>query len=246
MNRIYIKLSSVELVSSDRGRAYLLYLKIRSFASKKQAGGFTFAQFVDVVKLSTRASRKQINELLRRKFIIDQGNDHYRVVSQQKLFWASKSNKFMTMTNKELFSYSHKNISEFRANISEGEISRYKNHQEAAVAGYRVYNQKDKIYEVFKNEELSSFHNLMASSCSSALLGVSLSTAKRYRKKQNRVNYDSKIVHLFTKNTTWGSKGEQLYTNEDEKGFYFKHKGESFYSPIAIRTNVNGFKLKRS
>jgi len=242
MNRIYIKLSTEQLKSADKGRCYLAYLLIRK-AAKCQAGGFKLPFFLDAVQLKHRAGVNLLKKLVSAGFLRQEVAGNYRIVRHKEVAGATKGKlSFFSISDEQLSEFSLKRISYFRAFLVELEIERYKKHQRAKAKGYAVTNGRDGHREVIKNASLREWHQLCSNQCAADLSGVALSTACSYRRKQTVSQYTSKPIFYGATRTFKKSEGEELLSSAF-KGKFFPHKGGLVFIPVATRTHA--WRLKR-
>lgn len=156
---------------------------------------------------------------------------------------------FSILKDEEIFKYSYKNISEFRALLCELEIERYKRHQKALIKGYTVFNLKDKVKEKVKDGKNSCFHNMMAISCSSKLLNKGTATISRYKKKQKvstyswKANYDYLLSYNYKK--VDGSINFKKIESISKGTFILDRSNNVFLSTPSIRTSLVTLRLNR-
>lgn len=206
-------------------------LKLRTIASKK-GGRFYLSDAINVLQLTERTTKKHLSNL---SYITKTANG-YKLSFPTELSVNRKST-FVLISHQQLFSYSWKNIGKFHAYLSEIEIERYKRHQKAKVKGYKVFNQKDKIFEVIKDGKNSQFHNLQSIECSSLVIKKSNATISRYKKVQNVSTYKSVAFWSFEpkfylKNGTFNFK---KFLSEN-KGSFVQSKDSFYFQPISKRT----------
>lgn len=241
MNRIFISLSTEQLKSLDRGRYYLSYLQIRSQVNK-QCGGFYFNQFCDVVKLQPRAAKLHIQALISKGFIIDQGNDHYRITKQNTL--AGNGRRFLVynIATEILLSFHSSKIADFRAFLSELEYERYKKHQKALIKGYSI---KDDFGQVIRqrNPTLRAWDKKLALSCGTGLTGLKTATVSKYRKRQKLVSYKWELKVFKQKKSFKQSSGNSNSILDFEGFTILCSNGSLIQSPISKR--VSSIILKR-
>jgi hypothetical protein len=133
-----------------------------------------------------------------------------------------------------LNSFSWLNIASFRAYLTEISLTRYKRYQHAKVRGYKVFNLKDKSFEIIRDGKNSRFHNLVSIKCASLVTTKSTATISRYKKLQTVSKYSWKPTNVF--DSFYSKNGEfnfKLFL-KDNKG-KFDSNGE-WFSPISTRT----------
>jgi hypothetical protein len=226
----------------DKARYLLSYYKIRTH-SRSCSGGFYFNTFCSAIGLLPRTARKHLKMLIHRGFIIDQGNDHYRIVSQKKITGNQNRALYFKLSDKELSGLSATAIVEWRAIVTELENERYKRHQRARAKGYSAINERDKTREKVSNPGSRKWDKLMSNSCSGTLVDCSPSTISKYRKRQNIAKYSSGLQFVDPMKTSIESFGKEA-TASDFLGKIFTYRGKLLFSPISRR--VPDFALHRN
>jgi len=240
MYRIYTTISGNAIKSNKRCNNFLSLLKLRTIASKI-GGRFYLKDAVEVLGLCERTTKRHLSQLKE----VKKTKKGYKLISNLNLELSGrKKNTFVLISHDKLFSYSWKNIGEFHAYLSEIEISRYTRHKKAREKGYKVFNHKDKIFEVIKNGNKEQFHNFQAAKCSSLVVNKSMNTIFRYQKTQNESKYSSKRTGKFDSsyyNTDGSFNFEKYLLNH--KGKFFKIGDSFFFQSISTRTSKLSIKF---
>lgn len=234
MYRIYTTISGNAIKSNKRCYHFLSLLKLRTIASKI-GGRFYLKDAVEALGLCERTTKRHLASLKE----VTKTKTGYILKSSLNLELSGrKKNTFVLIPHSKLFSYSWKNIGEFHAYLSEIEISRYCRHQKAREKGYKVFNQKDKIFEVIKNGNKEQFHNFQAIKCSSLVVKKSVQTISRYKKVQNESDYSTYHTGKFDESyfNIDGSFDFKRYLI-DNKGKFIKIKDSFFFQSISKRTS---------
>jgi hypothetical protein len=240
MIRIYVSLSTRELMSADHGRYFLAYLKIRRYASKNRRGAyFTLPHFMEATNLKERAAKSYLKVLQEKKMILKLDRGRYRVIAQKNCFDSGKRNLCVSVTKEQFASFSLKSMARFRAFLAEFEYSRYKRHQSALVKGYTVINPRDKSSDRRKKSSLGAYLPFLAISCGSALTGFCESTIQNYRKLQPFSTYTWKPYFIHTELPEKGkaSKGKAMNGTE-YVGTGFERAGGLLVSPPSTRSTT--------
>lgn len=212
----------------------MYYLQIR-VETRRHSGWFTKELFQKVTNLHSRTASKHLQSLLKSGLVIQARDNSYRIVSQKTLIGRRGSRLTFKMSDEQIKSFSWRNIADFRAIITELEISRYKRHQKKYFKGYRKIDPRSKAVDVVKNPNRTEWDNLASLQLSSDLTGVSISTAGRYRRRQNLSHYSWKMKAVKPGKSKRGSEGSEIDTSLGGK--YFIFRGNLIFSPVSKRNS---------
>lgn len=195
MNRIYLRHIDLLLRSDNRSRAFLAYMKIR-IASKNRCGGFNLKDLTEALVMSDTSSRKSLKRLLEYGYATEVKKGLYKINSFKNIVGENLHERFYKISDQEIFSYSWKNISHFRALLTELKIQLNRNKRKSLRKGYAV-SDRHGVKERIKSQSKKEFDTLMASTYSAKITGKSYSTILRYRKRQKLVTYSTKEVKVI-------------------------------------------------
>lgn len=235
MNRIYLGHVEQLLKSDNQSRLFLSYMKIRNY-SKGRCGWFNLEQLIECLQVSSTSARKALKGLIRLNYAKETKKGHYKINSFKFLVGNNLHERFYKITTDQLFSYSWKNISEFRALLVELKVQENRNIRKKLRKGYATIDRHG-MREVVKSQSKKEFDALVASTYSAKLTGKSYSTILRYRKKQALVTYSKKEVHRYY-------SGEGLSMTDFEGGKIFFHSNSLVFVPISERfgkVKLNGY-----
>lgn len=220
-------------------------MQIRA-ASRNKCGGFTIQHFAQATKLSERTSRKHIAELLKLGYILKQKTNHYRIVRQKSLFNEANSDRYVSISNEQLFSYSYANLRHFRAFLVEIRIEQNRSTRKSLRHGITIVNTRG-VKERIKNRSILQHDNFMASTYVSKMTGKHFSTILKYRSCQSVSKYSKRKVECVSDQYFKPTRNSSGYkkSNLDSLGKYFVLSDKLFFVPVSTRLSY-GFKIKSS
>lgn len=235
MNRIYLRHIDLLLKSDNRSRIFLSYLKIR-YSSKGRCGGFNLSNLIESLQVSDTTARKALKRLIDYGYVSPIKKGLYKVNSFKSLVGDNLHEKFFKITTEQLFSYSWKNISHFRAMLVELRVQQNRNIIKKLRKGYTITDRHG-VKEKIKSQSNKEFDTLVSSVYSGKLVGKSFSTIIKYRIKQSLVTYSKREIYRY-------SSGQGLKIEDFEKGKIFLHRNSLIYIPISTRfgkVQLNGY-----
>ena len=147
--------------------------------------------------------------------------------------------KFFKIEPERLFSYSWRNISHFRALLTELKVQQNRNTRKRLRHGFTIVD-RHVVWDKVKSQSNKEFDSLMASTYTSKLINKSYSTCLRYRDKQDLVTYSKKEIYTY-----------KYFTSEEEAKKVKFHLGKEFtfrssvvFVPISTRFGkviLNGY-----
>lgn len=238
MIRIYLRHLDILLKSDNRNRIFLSYLKIR-YSSKGRCGGFNLSDLIESLQVSDTTARKALKRLIDYGYVSPTKKGLYKVNSFKSLIGDNLHEKFFKITTEQLFSYSWKNISHFRAMLVELRVQQNRNIRKKLRKGYTITDRHG-VKEKIKSQSNKEFDTLVASTYASKLVNKSYSTCLRYRNKQNLVNYSKRDIQTY-----------KYFDTEKEAEKVKFHLGKEFtfgsllvFVPISTRfgtVKINGY-----
>lgn len=195
MNRIYLRHIDQLLKSDNQNRIFLSYMKIRH-TSKGRCGGFNLQDLIESLQVSDTTARKALKGLIKYEYVTQTKKGLYKVNSFKSLVGGNLHEKFFKLTSEQLFSYSWKNISHFRAMLVELRIQQNRNIRKKLRKGYTITDRHG-VREKIKSQSNKEFDTLVASTYASKLVNKSYSTCLRYRQKQWLVTYSKRDIQTF-------------------------------------------------
>lgn len=238
MNRIYLRHLESLIKSDNRSRAFLSYMKIR-YSSKGRCGGFNLTDLIESLQVSDTSARKALKSLLVYQYVTEVKKGLYKVNSFKGLIGDNLHERFFKITTEELFSYSWKNISSFRAMLVELRVQQNRNIRKKLRKGFTITDRQG-VREKIKSQSNKEFDTLVASTYTSKMTGKSYSTILRYRHKQTLVTYSKKNIQTFKR-----------FESEKEADKVKFHLGKEFtfgsclvFIPISTRfgkVKINGY-----
>lgn len=237
MNRLYTRDIQSLTASDKKSLAFLSYMKIRSTSSGR-SGLFSLKQASETLSLSDTTTRKHISRLLDYGYIICVQTNQYRIVSMLDVVGNNCHENFVKISNEQLFSYTWRNISEFRSFLVELDINRNRVHRKASRKGFAVFNQKDKIREKIKNQSNKAFDSLVSASYVEKMTGKCQKTIYSYRAKQKVAVYSKKKVIKL--NLTVDDADKVLVSLKGKgKVLHDKLTGSVIFIPISERKVIS-------
>ena len=195
MNRIYLRHLDQLLKSDNQSRIFLSYMKIRH-TSKGRCGGFNLKDLIESLEVSDTTARKALNGLIRYGYVTQTKKGLYKVNSFKSLIGGNLHEKFFKLTSEQLFSYTWKNISHFRAMLVELRVQQNRNIRKKLRKGYTITDRHG-VKEKIKSQSNKEFDTLVASTYTSKLVNKSYSTCLRYRNRQNLVTYSKMDIQTY-------------------------------------------------
>jgi len=195
MIRIYLRHLDILLKSDNRSRIFLSYLKIR-YTSKGHCGGFNLQDLALSLQVSDTTARKALKRLIDYGYVSPVKKGLYKVNSFKSLVGDNLHEKFFKLTTEQLFSYSWRNISHFRAMLVELRIQQNRNIRKKLRKGYTITDRHG-VREKIRSQSNKEFDTLVASTYTSKLVNKSYSTCLRYRNKQWLVTYSKRDIQVF-------------------------------------------------
>lgn len=238
MIRIYLRHLDQLLKSDNQSRIFLSYLKIR-YTSKGRCGGFNLQDLIESLEVSDTTARKALNGLIRYGYVSITKKGLYKIESFKSLIGDNLHERFFKITTEQLFSYSWKNISHFRAMLVELRVQQNRNIIKKLRKGYTITDRHG-VREKIKSQSNKEFDTLVASTFTSRLVNKSYSTCLRYRQKQWLVTYSKRDIQTY----------KTFATEKDAEKVKF-HLGKEFsfgsllvFVPISTRfgkVKLNGY-----
>jgi hypothetical protein len=230
MNRIYLRHVDSLLQSDSRSRCFLAYLKLR-ISTKNTCGGFYLKDLQNTLQVSDTSARKTINNLLLHDYCVKISHNYYRIISFKSIIGDNLHEKFFKITDKEVFSYSWKNISSFRALLVELRNQTNRNMRKKLRKGFWKTDRHG-VKEKISSQSNKEFDTLMASTYVCSYTHKSQSTIIKYRKKQTLVIYSQEYPELVKKDFL------------KNKGKFFTINNSLIYCGISTRygsVKLNGY-----
>jgi hypothetical protein len=150
-------------------------------------------QLRESLQTSDTTTRKALKRLIEFGYVSKIQPNLYKVNSFKTLIGNNTHEKFYKITDQELFSYSWKNISNFRAMLVEFRIQQNRNAKRNLNKGYTVIDRHG-MSERIKSQRNSGFDTLIAGQYVADMTNKSIRTIYTYRRKQKLVKYSQKQV----------------------------------------------------
>ena len=238
MQRIYLRHIDLLIKSDNRSRIFLAYLKIRS-TSKHRCGGFNLSQLIETLNVSDTSARKSLKRLIDYKYVSEVKKGLYKINSFKTLVGDNLHERIFKITEEQLFSYSWKNISHFRAMLVELRVQQNRNTRKKLRKGFTITDRHG-VKERIKSQSNKEFDTLVASTYSAKLTGKSYSTILRYRTRQTLVTYSKRVIQTFK---SFDSE-EQAIKAKLYLGKEFSYGNLLVFVPISTRfgkVKLNGY-----
>jgi Mn-dependent DtxR family transcriptional regulator len=239
MQRIYLRHLDLLIRSDNRSRLFLAYLKIRS-TSKQRCGGFNLSQLIETLSVSDTSARKSLKRLINYGYVSEVKKGLYKVNSFKTLVGDNLHERIFKITEEQLFSYSWKNISHFRAMLVELRIQHNRNVRLKQRKGYTTVDRHG-VVEKVKSQSNRGFDTLMSGQYVADMTDKSIRTIFSYRKKQSEVVYSKRQI-IKIKDTSDYKEASKKYKGLGGKMFSFGNL--LIYVPISSRigrVKFNGY-----
>lgn len=189
-----------------------------------------------VTGLSKISAKKHLTSMVQYKWIkINYSNKTYQLISNTKLFESYRRDRYVKLDINTLLSFNWRNISYFRALLTEFAIEEADRKKQVIIRGYTRRDSRGKK-EKIQNRTLKEFDFLVALSYVSKIIGKSETTVHNYRAKQTISVYKSKL-RVFSLDVLYKNPNI-LNTN---KGKYFQHNDKLYFQTTSRR-----FKLSKN
>ena len=230
MVRIYLKHIYEVVHDHSQCRAYLNYLKIRS-AKSQNCGGFKESDVADILNVSKVSAKKAIDRLMDYDYIEFTGKS-YKIKSHKTLDGKFNHQRYITITEDQLESYSWRNFSSFRAYLTELRIGLNRRNRKRLRRGY-YHTDRHGVRTIIKSQSEKEFDTLMAGAYVSKMIGISENTAFKYRKINGVSKYSGKVYY-----------GNQEFLPKKIMGKCFSDEilGVFTFSCISTRSSILRFK----
>lgn len=226
MIRIYLRNIQDILCSDKKSRAFLYYLQLRE-SQKVACGGFNIKTMVEVLGMSDKSCRRALNDLIHYGYVIQNSKTHYRIVSQRKIVGSNLHEQFYKITKEELFSYSWRNISYFRATLMELFKQKKVNARKYI---HKIVFETGRHGEKTRRDKASDTL-LMSSTFIAKAISRTSKTITTYNKKQKLVSYSKKeIIRVVDKKTHEKTVNYGVFG-----GKFFVFKGSLLFIPTLNR-----------
>jgi len=230
MQRIYLRHIDLLIKSDNRSRIFLAYLKIRS-TSKHRCGGFNLSQLIETLNVSDTSARKSLKRLIDYGYVSEVKKGLYKVNSFKTLVGDNLHERIFKITEEQLFSYSWKNISHFRAMLVEFRIQQNRNSRLSQRKGYTTVDRHGVVTKV-KSRSNHGFDTLMSGQYVVDMTDKSIKTIYSYRRKQKLVEYSKREVIKIKTNVEYKAYSKRI---EELGGKIFTFGNLLLFIPISSR-----------
>jgi len=230
MNRIYLRHIDLLLKSDNRSRIFLSYLKIRN-SSKCRCGGFNLSNLIESLQVSDTTARKALKRLIDYGYVSPTKKGIYKVNSFKSLIGDNLHEKFFKITTEQLFSYSWKNISHFRAMLVELRVQQNRNSRLSQRKGYTTVDRHGVVTKV-KSRSNHGFDTLMSGQYVVGMTDKSIKTIYSYRRKQKLVEYSKREVIKIKTSDEYKTYSKRI---EELGGKIFTFGNLLLFIPISSR-----------
>jgi hypothetical protein len=210
-------------------------MKIR-YSSKDRCGAFNLHNLTETLNVSDTSARKSLKLLTTYGYIKQIKKGLFRVISFKTLIGDNLHERFFKISENDIFSYSWKNISHFRALLVELKVQINRNSRKRARKGFTKIDRHGAVDKI-KSQSKKEFDTLVASTYSAKMTGKSYSTILRYRTRQRLVNYANSGIKSFKNNS-------ELINCNFSIGKEFIFGSLLIFSPISVRNGkvkINGY-----
>lgn len=230
MTRIYLRHLDQLLKSDNQSRIFLSYMKIRH-TSKGRCGGFVLQDLIESLEVSDTTARKALKGLMRYGYVSPVKKGLYKVNSFKTLVGDNLHERFFKITAEQLFSYSWKNISHFRAMLVEFRIQQNRNSRLNQRKGYTTVDRHGVRTKVKSRSNLG-FDTLMSGKYVVDMTDKSIKTIYSYRRKQKLVEYSKREVIKIKTSDEYKTYSKRI---EELGGKIFTFGNLLLFIPISSR-----------
>lgn len=240
--RLYYEVSLKVLQSDNKSYYYLTYLKLQNHCSK-HGGYFSVSNVQEILNCSERTANKHISQIINLGYVSIIDINYYKINSQKSLTSSYKKQYYVTK-DIDLYKYSYKNISEFRALLMLMVDKKHESTKQYLIKKNQSRPTKGKYSKKQESDTISGYYNKIACTISAFNCNKSNATISRWRKKQSLVTYTSFKEEVKEDLSSLSICEINDLNPLNKLGKYYIHRGHVMFSSVS-EVSFNGFCLKR-